>query len=179
VVNFKGQRSLVCLACIFWTLDSQCVFCLAFTPYFCHTTFCNRGCQNTCVTVVWVTASDFFTALVCFSERAESTGATGDRLKEGAAINQSLSTLGNCIAALADLSSGKKVKGKYFGILSCLNCHDINSFSKDWGFLRLQKIIFFHGNGWMKKLCQSNHQKVLPSKRFPMNGHVSLIFQQS
>ena len=36
--------------------------------------------------------------LCCFnSERAESTGATGDRLKEGSAINQSLSTLGNCI----------------------------------------------------------------------------------
>ena len=32
------------------------------------------------------------------SERADSTGATGDRLKEGAAINQSLSSLGNVIA---------------------------------------------------------------------------------
>ena len=31
------------------------------------------------------------------SERADSTGATGDRLKEGAAINKSLSTLGNVI----------------------------------------------------------------------------------
>merc|ERR1712142_385882 len=41
------------------------------------------------------------------SERAESTGATGARLKEGAAINQSLSCLGNCIKALADQSSGK------------------------------------------------------------------------
>lgn len=40
--------------------------------------------------------------MYCFSERAENTGATGDRLKEGAAINQSLSSLGNCIAALAD-----------------------------------------------------------------------------
>ena len=35
---------------------------------------------------------------LAFSERAESTGATGDRLKEGAAINQSLSSLGNVIA---------------------------------------------------------------------------------
>lgn len=35
---------------------------------------------------------------VALSERAESTGATGDRLKEGAAINQSLSSLGNVIA---------------------------------------------------------------------------------
>lgn len=43
-----------------------------------------------------------------YSERAESTGATGDRLKEGSAINQSLSTLGNVISALADLSMGKK-----------------------------------------------------------------------
>jgi hypothetical protein len=36
----------------------------------------------------------------CYSERAESTGATGDRLKEGAAINQSLSSLGNVIAGI-------------------------------------------------------------------------------
>ncbi|KAF0689379.1 Aste57867_19171 [Aphanomyces stellatus] len=42
------------------------------------------------------------------SERAASTGATGARLKEGAAINQSLSALGNCISALADNASGKK-----------------------------------------------------------------------
>jgi kinesin family protein 1 len=42
------------------------------------------------------------------SERATSTGATGARLKEGAEINRSLSTLGRVIAALADNSSGKK-----------------------------------------------------------------------
>ncbi|KFZ23437.1 hypothetical protein V502_02072 [Pseudogymnoascus sp. VKM F-4520 (FW-2644)] len=45
------------------------------------------------------------------SERANSTGATGARLKEGAEINRSLSTLGRVISALADLSSGKKKKG--------------------------------------------------------------------
>lgn len=46
------------------------------------------------------------------SERATSTGATGARLKEGAEINRSLSTLGRVIAALADLSSGKAPSGK-------------------------------------------------------------------
>jgi kinesin family member 1 len=48
------------------------------------------------------------------SERATSTGATGARLKEGAEINRSLSTLGRVIAALADLSDpkGKKKGGK-------------------------------------------------------------------
>ena len=47
------------------------------------------------------------------SERATSTGATGARLKEGAEINRSLSTLGRVIAALADLSEKKKkVSGK-------------------------------------------------------------------
>lgn len=45
------------------------------------------------------------------SERANSTGATGARLKEGAEINRSLSTLGRVIAALADMSTGKKKKG--------------------------------------------------------------------
>jgi len=44
------------------------------------------------------------------SERAESTGATGDRLKEGAAINKSLSALGNVISALADAANNPKKK---------------------------------------------------------------------
>ena len=35
--------------------------------------------------------------LVAGSERADSSGATGDRLKEGANINKSLSALGNVI----------------------------------------------------------------------------------
>lgn len=45
------------------------------------------------------------------SERATSTGATGARLKEGAEINRSLSTLGRVIASLADLSMGKSKRG--------------------------------------------------------------------
>ncbi|KAJ3032035.1 UNVERIFIED_CONTAM: hypothetical protein HDU68_008068 [Siphonaria sp. JEL0065] len=40
------------------------------------------------------------------SERADSTGATGDRLKEGAQINQSLSALGNVISALTSPTKG-------------------------------------------------------------------------
>lgn len=40
------------------------------------------------------------------SERAESTGATGDRLKEGANINKSLSILGRVIGILAKKASG-------------------------------------------------------------------------
>jgi hypothetical protein len=42
------------------------------------------------------------------SERVSATGATGDVLKEGAGINQSLSALGNCIHALADNSQGAR-----------------------------------------------------------------------
>ncbi|CAH1112604.1 unnamed protein product [Psylliodes chrysocephalus] len=38
------------------------------------------------------------------SERADATGATGQRLKEGAHINKSLVTLGSVISALAELS---------------------------------------------------------------------------
>ena len=41
------------------------------------------------------------------SERSDAAGSSGTRLKEGAAINKSLSALGNCIAALAERSSGK------------------------------------------------------------------------
>jgi len=39
------------------------------------------------------------------SERADSTGARGARLKEGANINKSLTTLGKVISALAELVS--------------------------------------------------------------------------
>ncbi|GAA5861825.1 hypothetical protein JCM8547_008567 [Rhodosporidiobolus lusitaniae] len=42
------------------------------------------------------------------SERANSTGATGTRLKEGALINKSLTTLGRVIASLAAASGGGK-----------------------------------------------------------------------
>ena len=45
------------------------------------------------------------------SERQASTGATGTRLREGANINKSLTTLGKVIAALAQASS-EPVKGK-------------------------------------------------------------------
>ena len=38
--------------------------------------------------------------LLSFSERANSTGATGQRLKEGANINKSLVTLGTVISNL-------------------------------------------------------------------------------
>ncbi|VDO02257.1 unnamed protein product [Rodentolepis nana] len=38
------------------------------------------------------------------SERADATGATGARLKEGANINRSLTTLGKVIACLAEMA---------------------------------------------------------------------------
>ncbi|KAG5673594.1 hypothetical protein PVAND_003627 [Polypedilum vanderplanki] len=46
------------------------------------------------------------------SERADSTGAKGTRLKEGANINKSLTTLGKVISALAELSVSKNKKSK-------------------------------------------------------------------
>ncbi|KAJ0065212.1 hypothetical protein NL108_006586, partial [Boleophthalmus pectinirostris] len=42
------------------------------------------------------------------SERADSTGAKGTRLKEGANINKSLTTLGKVISALAEVNKKKK-----------------------------------------------------------------------
>ena len=46
------------------------------------------------------------------SERADATGATGQRLKEGAHINKSLVTLGSVISALAEASQEKQ-KSKF------------------------------------------------------------------
>ncbi|XP_024082075.1 kinesin-like protein unc-104 isoform X5 [Cimex lectularius] len=48
------------------------------------------------------------------SERADSTGAKGTRLKEGANINKSLTTLGKVISALAEISATKKKKKENF-----------------------------------------------------------------
>ena len=41
------------------------------------------------------------------SEKSKATGAEGQRLKEGCAINKSLTVLGNCISVLADKAIGK------------------------------------------------------------------------
>ncbi|XP_076451746.1 kinesin-like protein unc-104 isoform X1 [Babylonia areolata] len=46
------------------------------------------------------------------SERADSTGAKGTRLKEGANINKSLTTLGKVISALAEVSAETKAHKK-------------------------------------------------------------------
>nr|XP_036231170.1 kinesin-like protein unc-104 isoform X18 [Bactrocera oleae] len=46
------------------------------------------------------------------SERADSTGAKGTRLKEGANINKSLTTLGKVISALAEIASKNKKSKK-------------------------------------------------------------------
>ena len=69
--------------------------------------------------VTKICSTYFFVLAVIVSERVDSTGATGDRLKEGAAINQSLSSLGNVIKALADQGAGKKsARGK--SVVKCL-----------------------------------------------------------
>jgi hypothetical protein len=47
------------------------------------------------------------------SERASKTGATGETLKEGIAINQSLSALGNVINALTDPKSKGHIPYRY------------------------------------------------------------------
>lgn len=53
------------------------------------------------------------------SERADSTGAKGTRLKEGANINKSLTTLGKVISALAEVVSILRIiSSSLFGLLT-------------------------------------------------------------
>ena len=47
------------------------------------------------------------------SERTDKSGTTGDRFKEGVAINKSLTALGNCIEKLAEAANGKDIKIPY------------------------------------------------------------------
>lgn len=51
--------------------------------------------------ILEVCFSEFY-LIIIGSERQSKTGATGEALKEGQAINQSLSALGNVIAALSE-----------------------------------------------------------------------------
>ena len=51
------------------------------------------------------------------SERAESTGAKGTRLKEGANINKSLTTLGKVISALAESVSHVSFKSHVINLI--------------------------------------------------------------
>lgn len=71
------------------------------------------------------------------SERADSTGAKGTRLKEGANINKSLTTLGKVISALAEVVSIEcricKIWfiNKLFSFHSILRIHRTNIFYSD------------------------------------------------
>ena len=57
------------------------------------------------------------------SERADSTGAKGTRLKEGANINKSLTTLGKVISALAE------VVGIITNcVITCITCNSMIQF---------------------------------------------------
>lgn len=56
-----------------------------------------------CLNVFVIQVSRISLVDLAGSERADSSGATGVRLKEGANINKSLTTLGNVISALAEV----------------------------------------------------------------------------
>lgn len=70
----------------------------------------NRETLRNDWTLVFILLKKYWLFTFKGSERASSTGATGDRLKESTSINRSLMTLGNVISALADISSGSKRK---------------------------------------------------------------------
>ncbi|GMK54644.1 hypothetical protein CspeluHIS016_0112300 [Cutaneotrichosporon spelunceum] len=81
----------------------------------------NKACEDSCLTqkrrdpqrkMVGEKVSKISLVDLAGSERQASTGATGTRLKEGANINKSLTTLGKVIAALANASEGKGRKKK-------------------------------------------------------------------
>ncbi|VEL34012.1 unnamed protein product [Protopolystoma xenopodis] len=61
--------------------------------------------QNSKAIFLWIPVSKISLVDLAGSERADATGAKGTRLKEGANINKSLTTLGKVISSLAELVS--------------------------------------------------------------------------
>ncbi len=61
--------------------------------------------MNISLSLIYTCLSRTLYISVPTSERADSTGATGARLQEGAAINKSLSTLGNVIKGTQSCTS--------------------------------------------------------------------------
>uniref|UniRef100_A0A672LVK2 Kinesin family member 1C n=1 Tax=Sinocyclocheilus grahami TaxID=75366 RepID=A0A672LVK2_SINGR len=78
--------------------------------------------KNTFFCLLFFTESGFLSSVqvskislvdLAGSERADSSGAKGMRLKEGANINKSLTTLGKVISALADMHGSKKRRSDF------------------------------------------------------------------
>lgn len=63
------------------------------------------------------------------SERADSTGAKGTRLKEGANINKSLTTLGKVISALAEIV---RYRLSRYALTPCFYCSRWERFPSNW-----------------------------------------------
>jgi len=63
------------------------------------------------------------------SERVEKTGAEGDRLKEGASINVSLSALGRVISALAESKKSSHIPYRD-SVLTWLLCQALGGNAK-------------------------------------------------
>ncbi len=60
-----------------------------------------KGCQVVIyIEIIHVCMMFNFRHCIASSERADTSGATGERLKEGGSINKSLVTLGNVISTL-------------------------------------------------------------------------------
>lgn len=77
-----------------------------FTITFVQAGFCGDGLPSE-------TVSKIHLVDLAGSERANATGATGQRLKEGAHINKSLVTLGSVISSLAEMSNPNGSKKFY------------------------------------------------------------------
>lgn len=99
------------------------------------------------------------------SERVDKTGATGERMKEGISINLSLSSLGNCIAALAQQSSGNhNVKVPYRdSILTKLLMNALGGNSKTVMIVTISP-------------SDNNYDETLSSLRYGKNLILSLSF---
>ncbi|KAJ3059644.1 hypothetical protein HDU99_006258, partial [Rhizoclosmatium hyalinum] len=105
------------------------------------------------------------------SERADATGATGARLKEGANINKSLTTLGKVISALADASETTLLNSRRSSIISdplVSRRNSVRSFKSSDGFnspqpVQAKQFVPYRDSvlTWLLKDCLGGNSKTV------------------
>lgn len=108
------------------------------------------------------------------SERADSTGAKGTRLKEGANINKSLTTLGKVISALAEIVSITFHFSYFFFLFYCLILYITYIKTQKMIFIRTTSTFIFHFFS-SSHVPKKNNNNIIINHIYPIKPHSAYI----